>query len=69
MSPDFPQQCPRLDIQAMVTGVHGTAPTTVLASGYPYSPRWSGGEMAVRLQSVIIDRMQALQAQIAAGTA
>lgn len=58
----FPQEQPELTFQSVYHTTKTGALYQVSHSSYPYSPRWSGNEMAKRTRTYIMDRIEAFKA-------
>lgn len=56
----FPQENPAFIFQSIYHSSHGR-PYAVTCHDYPYSPRWSGDEMAERARSYILDYIPTFQ--------
>lgn len=57
LSPSFPQEAPVLTFQSIYHESEDK-PYSEVHDGYPYSPRWSGSEMASRIKSVSSGRLK-----------
>lgn len=62
LAPSFPQEAPVLTFQS-IYHESKEKPYSEVHDKYPYSPRWSGPEMATRIKTYILDNIQAFQKQ------
>lgn len=58
----FPQEQPDLTFQSVYHTTKSGSLYQVVHSNYPYSPRWSGIEMAKRTRAYVLERIEAFKA-------